>query len=506
MDAASLMEVIKSAAMMAAWLTSSVAMDDSPECPLKCKTQCESCATTATTEVTPSADTCPTATCPTASCKTGKATSEGCPLTAATCPAGATDGCPACPTACDSDRSAGCVSVEGYLKSSSPHAVIYLIRTSQSAASESDCTDCLTAQTLTASAMPVGASASLSDHCCEAEKKGEGIVLRKACQHRDGRVEATAPCGDCSTEKFVETNGVELLGRWMAGLISGKPKVTARVAVHSVAPEIDLPATEVGHKKICAGGKCYEVDEATVEGKTCDQPRVEETEEEEPIMAAPVPPPVPTSYQFTDNPAIGYGEVVAGRFLKTEDVGIEELCRSDATVPAGVFVRLMVEHVEAKTKLEMTQALMEERSAVMEHVMALMERNAQLQTQIAVMESRQHMSDAISASVAERLDAALRTPPQMESSEWTAEEAIADGRNQIDTIQEDLANIRRQIAIIKRNQPVPFAPSYVGTPAAATSNPWRTARVTPYVPIVAPLPVAKEVCTDPACTGSGCNK
>ncbi|MFN7733648.1 MAG: hypothetical protein ACK5OB_17255 [Pirellula sp.] len=323
MDAASLMEVIKSAAMMAAWLTSSVAMDDSPECPLKCKTQCESCATTATTEVTAPADSCPTAACQTASCKTGKATSEGCPLTAATCPAGATDGCPACPTACDSDSSVVCLTVEGDLKSAPPHAVIYLIRTSQAAPSESDCTDCLTARTLTVSAMPVSATTSPVNSCCEDEKKSEGIVLRKDCAHRYGRIEATAACGDCSTEKFVETNGVELLGRWMAELISGKPKVTARVAVHSVAPEIYLPATEVGHKKICAGGKCYEVDEATVEGKTCDQPKVEEIEEEEPIMAAPVPPPLPTSYQFTDNPAIGYGQVVAGRFVKTEDVGIE---------------------------------------------------------------------------------------------------------------------------------------------------------------------------------------
>lgn len=488
MDAASLMEVVKSAALMAAWLTSSVAIDDSPACPLKCKTQCESCVADDTQD---------------AITVMVKKDSEG---TVCSC-LGADDDCATCHEPCDQAATKSCPTAACETPPSGPHAIIYFARTTREGANEKDCTHCFTYQTLSVSAMPVGASASLSSSCCAGEKKTEDVVLHPVCPHRRIERDATQPCGDCSTEKFVRTNGVELLGRWMAELISGKPKVTARLAVHGVVPEIELPAIAVGHKKICAGGRCYEVDEATVEGKTCDQPKVEETAEDEPIIAAPVPPPLPTSYQFADvPPTCEQGQYVEPSSIMAEDFGFELLNRSNVSVPAGVLVRLMVENTAAKTKLEMTQALMEERSAVMEHVMALMERNAQLQTQIAVMESRQHMSDAISANVAERLDAALRTTPQVESSEWTVEEATAEGRNQIDTIQEDLANIRRQIAIIKRNQPVPFAPSYVGTPAAATSNPWRTARVTPYVPIVAPVPVAKESCTDPACTAAGCNK
>ncbi|MCY2996623.1 MAG: hypothetical protein NT168_00830, partial [Planctomycetota bacterium] len=65
-------------------------------------------------------------------------------------------------------------------------------------------------------------------------------------------------------------------------------------------------------------------------------------------------------------------------------------------------------------------------------------------------------------------------------------------------IQEDLSNIRKQIAILKsHSNPIPFAPSYVGTeePNAQTRQPqtrqpqalqpqtWRTARTVPYTPV-----------------------
>jgi predicted P-loop ATPase len=113
---------------------------------------------------------------------------------------------------------------------------------------------------------------------------------------------------------------------------------------------------------------------------------------------------------------------------------------------------------------------MAERQAAMEQIYSMAEKNARLQTQIAVNEARQHATEQLTASLIDRTEVAMklvatRTDSNTENCE--ANESTVT----LKAIQEDLSNIRKQIALMKRQAPVPFAPSSVGRPS-----------VQPYVP------------------------
>ena len=99
---------------------------------------------------------------------------------------------------------------------------------------------------------------------------------------------------------------------------------------------------------------------------------------------------------------------------------------------------------------------MDERQVAMQQIQSLANRNATLSTQLAVAEARNQMSEALTASVVDRAELAIT----LASIEPKSGKLLTSG-SVVQTIQEDLSNIRRQIALLRKS-PIPFAPSYVG--------------------------------------------
>jgi hypothetical protein len=214
-----------------------------------------------------------------------------------------------------------------------------------------------------------------------------------------------------------------------------------------------------GHR-ICTGNKCYEVKDEPVVGDDCSTS--ESKEDEEPIMVVPAAPPAPPPMYFTENED--------GRSSKDSLIDESVLKELDINGPAKVVMNLLVDNARLSARLELTETLMAERQAAMEQIYSMAEKNARLQTQIAVNEARQHATEQLTASLIDRTEVAMklvatRTDSNTENCE--ANESTVT----LKAIQEDLSNIRKQIALMKRQAPVPFAPSSVGRPS-----------VQPYVP------------------------
>ncbi len=214
-----------------------------------------------------------------------------------------------------------------------------------------------------------------------------------------------------------------------------------------------------GHR-ICTGNKCYEVKDEPVVGDDCST--TESKEEEDPIMVVPAAPPAPPPMYFT--------EKEGGQPSKSSMIDETVLKELDINGPAKVVMNLLVDNARLSARLELTETLMVERQSAMEQIYALAEKNARLQTQLAVNEARQHATEQLTASLIDRTEVAMklvatRTNPTAENSE--PDESTVT----LKSIQEDLSNIRKQIALMKRQAPVPFAPSSVGRPS-----------VQPYVP------------------------
>jgi hypothetical protein len=132
----------------------------------------------------------------------------------------------------------------------------------------------------------------------------------------------------------------------------------------------------------------------------------------------------------------------------------------------------------------MTEHIMTERQAANEQLMAMAERNARLSTQLAVAEARQHASEVMTAGLVEKVELAVRLAAlESKTGLETKTGKVPDSTLTSQTIQEDLSNIRRQIALLRRSQPVPFAPSYVGVTQSVPYVP--TAQLPGYVPSVA---------------------
>lgn len=228
-----------------------------------------------------------------------------------------------------------------------------------------------------------------------------------------------------------------------------------------------------GHR-ICTGNKCYEVKDEPVVGDDCSTP--ENKEEEEPIMVVPAAPPAPPAMLFTEN----------DRNMPSNGVALDENVIKDLQIagPAKAVMNLLVDNARLSARLELTETLMAERQAAMEQIYALAEKNARLQTQIAVNEARQHATEQLTASLIDRTEwamklVAMRTEGSTESCE------VKDSSATLKSIQEDLSNIRRQIALMKKQAPVPFAPSNVGR-----------VQVQPYVPSLQQHPSTES--SDPA--------
>ncbi len=216
-----------------------------------------------------------------------------------------------------------------------------------------------------------------------------------------------------------------------------------------------------GHR-ICAGSKCYEVKDGPVSGTHCDtetaaesphsEPHDESFADEEPIQVVPMAPPPPPPVQVVMNSS-GSSDSAMVQAIVSES----QLQNSKVSIPLSTLMDLMVAKTELSTRLEMTEQMMLEREAVVEKIQQISERNAQLANQLAVAEVRQQMSDVLTASIVERAEMAMKVV----SHEATSGSKLESGRS-VQAIHEDLSNIRRQIALLRRNQPVAFAPSDLG--------------------------------------------
>lgn len=293
-------------------------------------------------------------------------------------------------------------------------------------------------------------------------------------------------------KKSTKNRKPQTLAVWVSDLLTNKPQIKAHLAVHGVVPDLELePIVNCGHK-ICAGNKCYEVEDGSVEGKACDQP-VDESDvgsEEEPIIMVPAAPPVPNSYHFTATTPETWNEPSSEL-----SVAVQSLGKSHVSVPASLLLSLMVERADATARLELTQALMEEREAHAEQVRLMAEQNLQLQNQISLMATRMEYSNTVAAlehqrAIATHHQVELAPQPQQAPSQNApsqsapSQSAPSRDASKLQSIQEDLTNIRRQIALLKWHQPVPFAPSSIGADAADNeSYSWRQARISPYIPV-----------------------
>ena len=297
------------------------------------------------------------------------------------------------------------------------------------------------------------------------------------------------------------------LAQWVTDWMKNPRKVTARLAIHGVVPEIELQAViPVAQQKICADGKCYEVDQKMVEGKPCDQSLSdEENDQNGPIRVAPAAPPIPPSFPFAFE---GHGQdsSVIEMHLDTSEFpqapiadayDIESfpnhdpygsLSQTQISVPASMLVAYMVAHAQNTVRLEMTEQLAAERAMYAQRYELLLQHNQQLQTQLAVLEARQQTTEALALRASGRQLAATScpTPPTSESAEDKRCQNLTASKEDWDAVQEDLSNIRQQIALLKKSNPVPFATSNIGTQETNPSRQpqtWRTARSVPYVPV-----------------------
>lgn len=214
-----------------------------------------------------------------------------------------------------------------------------------------------------------------------------------------------------------------------------------------------------GHR-ICNGKQCVDVCDETVKGSDCTNETT--AEDEQPIMMVPVAPPAPPAV-FVAESAEQSRDPLADMLLQDNPHNQREV-----PVPIGKFVRLMMHRAEMATRLEMHEQIASERAAAMEQILTLSDKNARLATQLAVAEVRQQYADSLAAAMADKAENAMK----LTSSLTTSPNATGDVDSQspaMKAIQEDLANIRKQMSLLRRTQPVPFASSSVGL-------------VRPYVP------------------------
>lgn len=298
-------------------------------------------------------------------------------------------------------------------------------------------------------------------------------------------------------QKVRESNAQDnvALAQWVTEWMKQPRRLTARLAIHGVVPEIELEAViPAAQQKICANGKCYEVDEKVIEGKPCDQSMHTDLDsEQEPIVEAPAAPPVPPSFPFAleckeqDSSILEFqieGSPYGLGYLNQDSNGAGDenqdfygsLSKLQVSVPASTLVAYLVAHAENSIRLEMTEQLAAERAMYAQRYELLLQHNQQLQTQLAILEARQQLPEALAVQVA----------PTPQAEQETRCQSLTASKEDWDAIQEDLSNIRRQIANLKNSSPIPFAQSSIGTETANSSRQpqaWRTARSIPYVPV-----------------------
>jgi hypothetical protein len=276
-----------------------------------------------------------------------------------------------------------------------------------------------------------------------------------------------------------------------------------------VVPEIELETVlPASQNKSCDNGTCDANPTGTAHRSDTTDPHHDGTAGEnagenpgqEQISEAPVAPPIPPSFPFAMQDANPFGpnqyqpDYVMQEYplqgypsLENQDQNIfGTLSDVQVTLPASTLMAYIVAHAQNSVRLEMSQQLAAERAMYAQRYELLLQHNQQLQTQLAMIEARQESAEALAVRASRPpQNEGSRTP--YESTEQRRCQSLTASREDLDAIQEDLSNIRKQIAILKTNSPIPFAPSYVGTeePNGQAKQPqaWRTARTAPYTPV-----------------------
>ena len=377
----------------------------------------------------------------------------------------------------------------------------------------------------------------------------KGAAAQEPCPCEENKEEPPAkPLATAPREKTKEASNITL-AQWVSDWMKNPRRVTAKLAIHGVVPEIELeavlPASQIkssapqcptdpavsSDPAISTTGEIYlDPDEASAGNPNPEQIRV-----------APVAPPIPTNFPF----AMQNADPLGPKHLHPDQLDPNQLhpdyvlqeypideypsepypnhpypslelphpnlfgSLSDVqvTLPASTLVAYIVAHAQNSVRLEMSQQLAAERAMYAQRYELLLQHNQQLQTQLAMIEAQQESTEALAlrASMPSKSD---WSAPPIESNEQKRCLSLTASREDFDAIQEDLSNIRKQIAILKSNSnPIPFAPSYVGTeePNAPTRQPqsrqpqsrqpqalqpqalkpqaWRTARSVPYTPV-----------------------
>ena len=305
-----------------------------------------------------------------------------------------------------------------------------------------------------------------------------------------------------------------VLAQWVSDFFqqpkgSGSQQGFVQQAIQGVAEELTLhPVTQASDTQSCEASKSPNQNPRTAAPtrkpttlNKCDAAQTDPNSEsvaeplvEQPILAAPVAPPVPPSFPFAmhsstpDTFALGIADE-----LNLDHLGGLE--QATVAVPLRSLIGTMISHTENRVRLEMTEQWMAERASIAQNYHLLLEQNQMLQHQLAVLDARQRVQDDLTAALVERTELAVQMLHQnamysaysapneansaevgsgklgnSDDSQQSQCDSLTAARDEWDTIQEDLSNIRRQIAILKRPNPIPFAPSAVGIPYAVTPN------------------------------------
>ena len=395
----------------------------------------------------------------------------------------------------------------------------------------------------------------------------KGAAAQEPCPCEENKEEQPAkPLAPAPREKTTEASNITL-AQWVSDWMKNPRRVTAKLAIHGVVPEIELeavlPASQINApapQSLAAPAASTDPVVSTAPVASTD-PVVSTTDEvsaenpkEEQIRVAPVAPPIPTSYPFATQNAdpLGPKHLHPNQLdpnqlhpdYVLQEYPIEEypsepypsqsypslelpnpnlfgsLSDVQVTLPASTLVAYIVAHAQNSVRLEMSQQLAAERAMYAQRYELLLQHNQQLQTQLAMIEAQQESDEALAlrASMPSKSD---WSAPPIESNEQKRCLSLTASREDFDAIQEDLSNIRKQIAILKsHSNPIPFAPSYVGTeePNAPTRQPqtrqpqtrqpqalqpqtWRTARTVPYTPVFSGPASSGPASSGPASSG-----
>lgn len=377
----------------------------------------------------------------------------------------------------------------------------------------------------------------------------KGAAAQEPCPCEENKeVPPAKPLATAPREKTTEASNITL-AQWVSDWMKNPRRVTAKLAIHGVVPEIELeaviPASQINAQAPQSPTDPVAITDPAVSTSpvastdpivsTTDEVSAENPKEEQ-IRIAPVAPPIPTSYPFATQNAdpLGPKHLHPNQLdpnqlhpdYVLQEYPIEEypsepypshsypslelpnpnlfgsLSDVQVTLPASTLVAYIVTHAQNSVRLEMSQQLAAERAMYAQRYELLLQHNQQLQTQLAMIEAQQESTEALAlrASMPSKSD---WSAPPIESNEQKRCLSLTASREDFDAIQEDLSNIRKQIAILKsHSNPIPFAPSYVGTeePNAQTKQPqtrqlqtrqpqalqpqtWRTARTVPYTPV-----------------------